>query len=81
MDEDRKLRRQQVLMLVVGGVSLAVVLIVGIDLVVNGGSGGRWWTVIGSSLTATAMVLGWFNLRSVRQKLRDANDARPTETL
>lgn len=68
MDEDRTLRRQQALMLVVGAVSLTIVLVVGIDLAVGEGGSGRWWTLMGSSLTAIAMILGWFNLRSLRRK-------------
>lgn len=55
-------------MLVVGAVSLAIVLIVGIDLAVGQGGDGRWWTLVGSSLTVIAMILGWFNLRSIRSK-------------
>lgn len=65
-------------MLVVGAVSLAVAVIVGIDLVVGSGGGGRWWTLVGSSLTAIAMISGWFNLRSIRRKR--ANDPEAGHT-
>lgn len=66
-DEDRKLHRQQNLALVIGGVSLLVVVAVAIGLAIDGVSGGSWWTLVGSSLTAVAMCIMWFNLRSIRR--------------
>jgi hypothetical protein len=74
MDGNRKRRRQQATMLIVGALAAAVAFYFGIDLALNEGSGGRWWSFAGASLTCVAMILGWFNLQSLRRKSADARD-------
>lgn len=75
MDENRRLRRQQVIMLIVGALAAAVAFYFGIDLALSEGSGGRWWSLAGASLTCAAMIFGWFNLRTLRRKSENARDA------
>lgn len=75
VDENRKLRRQQIAMLIVGASAAVVAIYFGIDLAVNEGSGGRWWSLAGASLTCVAMILGWFNLRQLRRKSKGTREA------
>lgn len=68
MDEDQKLRRQQVTILVVAVISIVVVAISAIRLAAGVASDATWWTLVGSSLTSIAALATWLRLRVTPRK-------------
>lgn len=70
MNEDRKLRLQQVLMLIVGVFALVVTIAMVATFVFVEGTARMWWTALGPGLASVAMLLGWRKLPLLGQQLK-----------
>lgn len=79
MDQDRKFRRQQILMLIVGVVALVVTLAMVVAFVMVDGTAQMWWTAIGPAMTTVGMLLGWRKLPVLGTQLRDAHEEPPSK--
>ena len=70
MHEDRKLRLQQVLVLIVGVFALVVTITMVATFVFVEGTGRMWWTALGPGLASVAFLSGWRKLPLLGQQLK-----------
>ncbi|MCK2037222.1 hypothetical protein KZC51_13895 [Microbacterium sp. SSW1-49] len=78
MNEDRKLRIQQVLMLIVGVFALVVTIAMVATFVFVERTARMWWTALGPGLASVAMLLGLRKLPLLAQQLQRGADAPST---